>query len=44
MELRADGLRVGDKHVCLHTLSDTDDLPARVGTDMRYEKLSTDPR
>ena len=42
MELRADGLRVGDKHVCLHTLSDTDDLPARVGTDMRYEKLSTD--
>lgn len=42
MELRADGLRVGDKHVCLHTLSDTDDLPGRVGTDMRYEKLSTD--
>ena len=42
MELRADRLRVGDKHVCLHTLSDTDDLPGRVGTDMRYEKLSTD--
>ena len=42
MELGADGLRIGDKHVCLHTLSDTDDLPGRVGTDMRYEKLSTD--
>ena len=42
MELGADGLRVGDKHVCLHTLSDTDDLPGRVGTDMRYERLSTD--
>lgn len=41
MELGADGLRIGDKHVCL-TLSDTDDLPGRVGTDMRYEKLSTD--
>ncbi len=42
MELVDDGLRIGDKHVCLHTLSDTDDLPGRVGTDMRYEKLSTD--
>ncbi len=42
MELGAEGLRVGSKHVCLHTLSDTDDLPGRVGTDMRYEKLSTD--
>lgn len=42
MELGADGLRVGDKHVCLHTLSDVEDLPGRVGTDKRYEKLSTD--
>ena len=42
MELGADGLRVGDKHVCVHTLSDTDYLPGRVGADMRYEKLSTD--
>ncbi|NDV64678.1 TraG family conjugative transposon ATPase [Bacteroides sp. 224] len=42
MELGADGLRIGNKHVCLHTLSDVEDLPARVGTDMRYEKLSTD--
>lgn len=38
----AHGFRIGSKHVCLHTLSDTDDLPAKVGTDMRYEKLSTD--
>ncbi len=36
------GFRVGDKKVCLHTLSDADDLPGKVDTDMRYEKLSTD--
>ncbi|MDL2243683.1 TraG family conjugative transposon ATPase [Bacteroidales bacterium OttesenSCG-928-J19] len=42
MELGSDGLRVGSKHVCLHTLSDAEDLPGRIGTDMRYEKLSTD--
>ncbi len=42
MELGADGLRVGNKHVCIHTLSDAEDLPGRIGTDMRYEKLSTD--
>lgn len=42
MGLGTDGLRIGSKHVCLHTLSDTDDLPGRIGTDMRYEKLSTD--
>ncbi len=40
--LGADGLRIGNKHVCLHTLSDVEDLPGQVGTDMRYEKLSTD--
>ena len=42
MELGADGLRIGSKHVCLHTVSDVEDLPGTVGTDMRYEKLSTD--
>ena len=42
MELGSDGLRVGSKHVCLHTLSDVEDLPGRIGTDIRYEKLSTD--
>ena len=42
MELGADGLRIGDKRVCLHTLSDVEDLPGRVGTNIRYEKLSTD--
>ena len=35
-------LRIGNKHVCLHTLSDVEDLPGRVATDMRYERLSTD--
>lgn len=42
IELGADGLRVGSNRVCLHTLSDVEDLPGTVGTDMRYEKLSTD--
>ena len=42
MELGADGLRVGDKHICMHTVSDVENLPGRVATDMRYEKLSTD--
>jgi len=42
MELCAEGLRIGDKHVCLHTVSDVEDLPGKVGTDRRFEKLSTD--
>lgn len=42
MELAADSLRIGDKQVCLHTLSDAEDLPGKIGTDMRFEKLSTD--
>ena len=42
MELGADGLRIGAKKICLHTVSDVEDLPGTVGTDMRYEKLSTD--
>lgn len=42
IELGAEVLRVGNKRVCLHTLSDTEDLPGHVGTDTRYERLSTD--
>ena len=42
MELGADGLRIGSNMVCLHTLSDVEDLPGTVATDMRYERLSTD--
>ena len=38
----ADLVRVGDNMLCLHTLSDTDDLPTTVSTDGRYERLSTD--
>ena len=33
---------VGDKELCLYTLSDLDDLPQKVSTDTRYERLSTD--
>lgn len=35
-------MRIGDKRLCLHTLSDTADLPSNVSTDMRYERMSTD--
>jgi len=42
LALSADEMRIGDNIVSLHTLSDAEDLPSRVNTDMRYEKLSTD--
>ena len=42
IDLSAKEMRVGDKMLCLHTLSDTDDLPGKVSTDNRYERLSTD--
>ena len=35
-------MRVGDNRLCLFTLSEPGDLPAKVGTDIRYERLSTD--
>jgi len=35
-------VRIGNKRLCLHTLSDTGDLPGVVSQDSRYEKLSTD--
>jgi conjugation system TraG family ATPase len=40
--LKAEEMLIGDNILCLHTLSDVDDLPPSVGTDIRYEKLSTD--
>src|ERR1035437_1560131 len=42
LTLKPDEMRIGDNILCLHTLSDVDDLPSSVGTDIRYEKLSTD--
>ena len=42
IDLSPKEMRVGDKILCLHTLSDTDDLPGKVSTDNRYERLSTD--
>lgn len=42
IDLDARQMRIGDKMLCLHTLSDTDDLPGKVSTDNRYERLSTD--
>ena len=40
--LGAGEMKVGDNVLCLHTLSETEDLPSSVGTDSRYERLSTD--
>lgn len=42
IQLNPEEMRIGDDFLCLHTLSDTEDLPGKVGTDSRYERLSTD--
>jgi len=42
ISLAAADMRIGDNLLCLHTLSDAEDLPSQVRTDGRYEKLSTD--
>ncbi|WP_313380465.1 TraG family conjugative transposon ATPase [Proteiniphilum saccharofermentans] len=40
--LGSEEVRIGNNRLCLHTLSDTDDLPNTVSPSTRYEKLSTD--
>jgi conjugation system TraG family ATPase len=40
--LGGEEVRIGNKRLSLHTLSDTDDLPGTLSVDTRYEKLSTD--
>lgn len=35
-------MKIGDNYLCLHTLSDPEDLPSSVATDSRFERLSTD--
>lgn len=42
IELAPGEMKIGDKYLCLHTLSDPEDLPGTVKPDIRYEKLSTD--
>ena len=42
IDLSAKGMLIGDNYLCLHTLSVTEDLPGKVATDSRYERLSTD--
>ncbi len=42
MQLNPEDMRIGDNILCLHTLSDVEDLPGKIATDSRYEKLSTD--
>ena len=40
--LSAEQMRIGSQRLCVHTLSDTEDLPSKVQADSRYERLSTD--
>ncbi|MDR0606508.1 MAG: TraG family conjugative transposon ATPase, partial [Bacteroidales bacterium] len=42
IQFNPENIVVGDKKVCVHTLSDIDDLPLVVSPDCKYEKLSTD--
>ena len=42
LALSGEEMRIGDKRLCLHALSDAEDLPGIVLTDNRYERLSTD--
>jgi conjugation system TraG family ATPase len=42
IQLNPEDMRIGDNVLCLHTLSDVEDLPGKIATDARYEKLSTD--
>jgi conjugation system ATPase, TraG family len=42
IRMSASEMRIGDNILCVHTLSDVDDLPGSVQTDTRYEKYSTD--
>lgn len=42
IDLHPAKMKIGDKKVVLHTLSDAEDLPSKVHTDIRYERLSTD--
>lgn len=42
IDLHPAEMKIGDKRLVLHTLSDTEDLPSKLNTDTRYEKLSTD--
>ncbi len=39
IDLSAKEMRIGDNRLCLHTLSDAEDMPGKVATDIRYEKL-----
>ena len=39
LSLGAGEMKVGDNYLCLHTLSDPEDLPSNVSTDCRPERL-----
>lgn len=42
IELNPDKMKIGDKQLICHTLSDLDDVPGQIRVNSRYEKLSTD--
>lgn len=40
--LKDDKMLIGDNELCLHTLSNLDDLPPSVKTELKFSRLSTD--
>jgi conjugation system TraG family ATPase len=42
IQFNPENIVIGDKKICIHALSDIDDLPFVVSSDSKYEKLSTD--
>lgn len=42
IKLGSEEMRIGNKRISMHTLSDTEDLPGTISSHSRYEKLSTD--
>lgn len=42
IRIEPDGMRIGTKVLCVHTLSDLDDLPGHVYASSRYDRLSTE--
>ena len=44
MQLNPEDMRIGDDILCLHTLSDVEDLPGKVGTDLSLIHISEPTR
>jgi len=42
LQFNPEGVVIGDKHTCLHIISSEEDLPNKVASDCKYERLSTE--